>query len=89
MTAPSSVTLGRSGLVVSRVGLGCNNLGRPGAATESQEGTDRVIGAALDAGITFFDVADVYGARPGLSEERLGAVAVLFVFFAHSCRVKM
>lgn len=72
MTAPSSVTLGRSGLVVSRVGLGCNNLGRPGAATESQEGTDRVIGAALDAGITFFDVADVYGATPGLSEERLG-----------------
>ncbi len=73
MTAPSSVTLGRSGLVVSRVGLGCNNLGRPGAATESQEGTDRVIGAALDAGITFFDVADTYGATPGLSEERLGA----------------
>jgi len=78
MTAPSSVTpssttLGRSGLVVSRVGLGCNNLGRPGAATESQEGTDRVIGAALDAGITFFDVADTYGGMPGLSEERLGA----------------
>jgi aryl-alcohol dehydrogenase-like predicted oxidoreductase len=72
MTAPSSVTLGRSGLVVSRVGLGCNNLGRPGAATESQEGTDRVVGAAIDAGITLFDVADVYGATPGLSEERLG-----------------
>lgn len=72
-TTPSSTTLGRSGLVVSRVGLGCNNLGRPGAATESQEGTDRVIGAALDAGITFFDVADTYGGTPGLSEERLGA----------------
>jgi len=73
MSAPSTVTLGRSGLVVSRVGLGCNNLGRPGAATESQEGTDRVVGAALDAGITFFDVADTYGATPGLAEERLGA----------------
>lgn len=65
--------LGRSGLVVSAVGLGCNNLGRPGTATESQDGTDRVISAALDAGITFFDVADTYGATPGLSEERLGA----------------
>jgi aryl-alcohol dehydrogenase-like predicted oxidoreductase len=65
--------LGRSGLVVSAVGLGCNNLGRPGTATESQEGTDRVVHAALDAGITLFDVADTYGATPGLSEERLGA----------------
>ncbi|UUW91398.1 aldo/keto reductase [Pimelobacter simplex] len=72
MTSPSYATLGRSGLVVSRIGLGCNNLGRPGAATESQEGTDRVIGAALDAGITLFDVADTYGATPGLAEERLG-----------------
>ncbi|MEZ0577318.1 aldo/keto reductase [Nocardioides sp. MH1] len=65
--------LGRSGLAVSAVGLGCNNLGRPGAATESQEGSDRVVGAAIDAGITLFDVADTYGSRPGLAEERLGA----------------
>jgi 1-deoxyxylulose-5-phosphate synthase len=71
-TPPPQRRLGRSGLVVSAVGLGCNNLGRPGAATESQEGTDRVVGAALDAGITFFDVADIYGATPGLAEERLG-----------------
>lgn len=69
---PPQRRLGRSGLVVSAVGLGCNNLGRPGAATESQEATDRVVGAALDAGITFFDVADTYGATPGLAEERLG-----------------
>jgi aryl-alcohol dehydrogenase-like predicted oxidoreductase len=64
--------LGRSGLSVSVVGLGCNNLGRPGTATESQAGTDAVIHAALDAGITLFDVADTYGREPGLSEERLG-----------------
>jgi len=72
-SSPSLRRLGRSGLVVSAVGLGCNNLGRPGTATESQEGTDRVVGAALDAGIRLFDVADTYGARRGLSEERLGA----------------
>ena len=64
--------LGRSGLSVSVVGLGCNNLGRAGTATESQEGTDAVIKAALDAGITLFDVADIYGKEPGLSEIRLG-----------------
>ena len=64
--------LGRSGLTVSVVGLGCNNLGRPGTATLEQAGTDEVDHAALDAGITFFDVADIYGAEPGLSEERLG-----------------
>ena len=64
--------LGRSGLTVSVVGLGCNNLGRPGTATLEQDGTDAVVHAALDAGITFFDVADIYGAQPGLSEEQLG-----------------
>jgi 1-deoxyxylulose-5-phosphate synthase len=65
--------LGRSGLTVSVVGLGCNNLGRPGTATLEQDGTDAVVHAALDAGVTLFDVADTYGATAGLSEERLGA----------------
>ncbi|MFC7402217.1 aldo/keto reductase [Citricoccus sp. GCM10030269] len=64
--------LGRSGLTVSVVGLGCNNLGRPGTATLEQEGTDAVVHAALDAGVSLFDVSDTYGATPGLSEERLG-----------------
>ncbi|CAM3602499.1 aldo/keto reductase [Micrococcus flavus] len=64
--------MGRSGLSVSVVGLGCNNLGRPGTATLDQAGSDAVVHAALDAGITFFDVADMYGAEPGLSETRLG-----------------
>ncbi|EMY33363.1 aldo/keto reductase, partial [Arthrobacter crystallopoietes BAB-32] len=64
--------LGTSGLTVSAVGLGCNNLGRTGTPTESQEGTDAVVTAALEAGVTFFDVADSYGRTPGLSEEFLG-----------------
>jgi aryl-alcohol dehydrogenase-like predicted oxidoreductase len=64
--------LGESGLVVSVVGLGGNNLGRPGTAAESQAGTRALVGAALDAGITLFDVADVYGAPRGRSEELLG-----------------
>ena len=64
--------LGNSGLTVSTVGLGCNNLGRSGTPTESQDGTDAVVNAAIDAGITLFDVADTYGRTPGLSEEMLG-----------------
>ncbi len=64
--------LGESGLVVSVVGLGCNNLGRPGTAAESLAGSRALIGAAIDAGINLFDVADVYGAPRGRSEELLG-----------------
>lgn len=64
--------LGESGLAVSAVGLGCNNLGRPGTATETLSGTRSVVDAALDSGITFFDVADTYGSPRGRSEELLG-----------------
>ena len=64
--------VGKSGLTVSTVGLGCNNLGRANTATESQEATDAVVNAAIDAGITLFDVADNYGKEPGLSETMLG-----------------
>ncbi|WP_431280076.1 aldo/keto reductase [Leifsonia poae] len=65
-------TLGNSGLIVSTIGLGCNNFGRTGTASESQEGTDAVIDAAVDAGVTFFDTADIYGAERGLSETLMG-----------------
>lgn len=64
--------LGRSGLAVSAVGLGCNNLGRPGTATETPEGARAVVDAALDSGITFFDTADAYGSPCGRGEELLG-----------------
>jgi aryl-alcohol dehydrogenase-like predicted oxidoreductase len=53
-------------LDVSLVGLGCNNFGvRLDAASTAQ-----VVDAAIDAGITFFDTADIYGKT--LSEEFLG-----------------
>ncbi|WP_165069956.1 aldo/keto reductase [Marisediminicola senii] len=65
-------TLGPSGLVVSTVGIGCNNFGRAGTATATQEGTDAVIDAAIDAGVTLFDTADIYGAERGLSETMMG-----------------
>lgn len=64
-------TLGDSGLTVSVVGLGCNNLGRPNTATIDLPGTQAVVDAAIDAGITLFDTADIYGGK-GTSEELLG-----------------
>ena len=65
-------TLGTSSLVVSSVGLGLNNLGRPGTATEDQAGTDRLVHAAVDHGITLLDTADMYGVPPTTSERLLG-----------------
>ncbi|MCU1509980.1 MAG: aldo/keto reductase [Glaciihabitans sp.] len=64
--------LGESGLLVSTIGLGCNNFGRAKTATETQEGTNGVITTAIDAGITLFDTADIYGAERGLSETLMG-----------------
>lgn len=52
--------------------MGCNNFGRAGTATETQAGTDAVIHAAIDAGLTFFDGADIYGRERGLSEKLMG-----------------
>jgi aryl-alcohol dehydrogenase-like predicted oxidoreductase len=62
-------SLGSSGLLVSAVGLGCNNFGR----RLDVNGTRAVIDAALDAGITLFDTADIYGGR-GASESLMGEV---------------
>jgi aryl-alcohol dehydrogenase-like predicted oxidoreductase len=59
--------LGRSGLQVSVVGIGCNNFG--GRIDADQTAT--VVNKALDLGINLFDTADVYGNR-GVSEEFLG-----------------
>ena len=64
--------LGASGLLVSAVGLGCNNFGREGTRTETLDGTRAVLDAAIDAGVTFLDTADMYGREPGLSETLMG-----------------
>ncbi|HTO06859.1 MAG TPA: aldo/keto reductase [Myxococcota bacterium] len=60
-------TLGRSGLRVSVVGLGCNNFGMRCDLAQ----TRAVVSKALDLGVTLFDTADVYGGQ-GVSEEYLG-----------------
>jgi aryl-alcohol dehydrogenase-like predicted oxidoreductase len=53
-------------LTVSLAGLGCNNFG----SRLDESATREVVHAALDAGITFFDTADIYGGTR--SEEFLG-----------------
>jgi aryl-alcohol dehydrogenase-like predicted oxidoreductase len=60
--------LGESGLVVSIVGLGCNNFG----ARLDLDRTRAVVDAALDTGVTLLDTADMYGGTR--SEELLGEV---------------
>jgi len=73
MTSPVPARrVGASGLLVSAVGLGSNNFGRPGTKTETLDGTRAVLDAAIDAGVTFLDTADMYGKDPGLSETLMG-----------------
>jgi aryl-alcohol dehydrogenase-like predicted oxidoreductase len=62
-------TLGRSGLQVSLVGLGCNNF----SARIDLDATRKVVHKALDCGVTLFDTADSYGNRGG-SETFLGKI---------------
>ncbi len=59
--------VGRSGLITSLVGLGCNNFGM----RLDKEQSSLVVHAALDNGYTMFDTSDSYGM--GVSEEYLGA----------------
>src|SRR4051812_15051792 len=58
--------LGTSGLKVSAVGLGCNNFGM----RIDQKATQAVVDAAIEAGVSLFDTADIYGGTK--SEEFLG-----------------
>ena len=68
--------LGRSGLLVSRIGLGTMNFG----FTVDEPSSFAVMDAAIDAGINFFDTADVYGGLQspdmkrgyGIAEETVG-----------------
>ena len=60
--------LGGSGIEVSAVGLGCMNFGM----MCDQATTNEIVTAALEVGVTLFDVADIYGGPHGSAEELLG-----------------
>jgi aryl-alcohol dehydrogenase-like predicted oxidoreductase len=59
--------LGKAGVKVSAIGIGCNQFG----GKVNQEGTKAIVNRALELGVNFFDTADVYSR--GVSEEFLGA----------------
>jgi aryl-alcohol dehydrogenase-like predicted oxidoreductase len=69
-------TLGKSGLEVSAMGLGCMGLSYAyGPATEKQEAIS-LLHAAVDRGVTFFDTAEVYG--PYTNEDLVGEALAPF-----------
>ena len=64
-----SISLGSQGLVVSRQGLGCMGMSEFYGARDDDESI-ATVQSALDAGVTFFDTADMYG--PSTNEVLLG-----------------
>jgi aryl-alcohol dehydrogenase-like predicted oxidoreductase len=69
-------TLGKSGLEASALGLGCMGLSFGlGPATEKSEAI-KLIRAAVERGVTFFDTAEVYG--PYVNEEVVGEALAPF-----------
>ena len=63
-------TLGRSGLEVSALGFGCMGISQSYGRPSSREDGVAIIRSAVDAGVTFFDTAEVYG--PYTNEDLVG-----------------
>src|SRR4051794_14458624 len=63
-------TLGKSGLEVSALGLGCMGISQSYGRPSSREDGVAIIRAAVDRGVTFFDTAEVYG--PYTNEDVVG-----------------
>lgn len=68
--------LGKSGLEVSALGLGCMGLSFGLGPTPDKQDAIKLLRAAYDAGVTFFDTAEAYG--PGTNEELLGEALAPF-----------
>lgn len=63
-------SFGKTGVEISEIGLGCWQLGGTDWGEVSEDLALEILNAAADAGVTFFDAADVYGS--GRSEELIG-----------------
>jgi aryl-alcohol dehydrogenase-like predicted oxidoreductase len=79
LTLPKSptelVSLGKTGIQVSLIGMGTGSVGNGGASNQTRlglQGFKRVVRYALDHGIRFFDVADQYGSHVYLREALKG-----------------
>jgi aryl-alcohol dehydrogenase-like predicted oxidoreductase len=74
-SATDTVTLGKSGVKVSLVGMGTGSVGTDQASNQTRKGVKeftRVVRHALDRGVAFFDVADQYGSHVYLREALKG-----------------
>ncbi len=74
-TPTDSVTLGKTGIQVSLIGMGTGSIGSGGASNQTRlgvQGFKSVVRHALDHGIRFFDVADQYGSHVYLREALKG-----------------
>ena len=63
-------TLGKSGLEVSALGLGCMGMSFAYGPPKDKQEMITLLRASVDRGITFFDTAEVYG--PFINEELVG-----------------
>ena len=72
MTALEKMQLGKTGVEISRLGMGCWAIGGHGWGKVNDEDSIRAVRCALDNGVTFFDTADAYGL--GKSETLLADV---------------
>jgi aryl-alcohol dehydrogenase-like predicted oxidoreductase len=74
-TATELVTLGKTGIQVSLIGMGTGSIGSGQASNQTRlgvKGFTRVVRHALDQGVRFFDVADQYGSHVYLREALKG-----------------
>jgi len=74
-SAVDKVTLGKSGIQVSLVGMGTGSIGTGQASNQTKlgvKGFTKVVRHALDRGVCFFDVADQYGSHVYLREALKG-----------------
>ena len=74
-TATDLVTLGKTGIQVSLIGMGTGSIGSGQASNQTRlgvQGFTRVVRHALDQGVRFFDVADQYGSHVYLREALKG-----------------
>src|SRR5271167_234992 len=69
-------TLGRSNLEVSALGLGCMGMSANYGPPHDKQEMVRLIAAAVERGVTFFDTAEAYG--PFVNEELVGAALAAF-----------
>ena len=72
MTSLEKMQLGKTGIEISRLGMGCWAIGGHGWGKVNDEDSIRAVRCALDNGVTFFDTADAYGL--GKSETLLADV---------------